>query len=552
MSTPNYTHLLTFCQLFLQVARLNAIWYTKRKHLKGGIIIRQIHLRETRTAVTEKVVESLFSVLPIVIIVFILCLYISPMQPDLLLTFLVGAMMLIIGMGLFSLGAEQYMTQIGNQIGTALTRTKNLPLILAVSFLLGFAITIAEPDLQVLAQTVPHISNTVLLITVGAGVGFFMSVCMLRILTGMRLRLLLIFFYAIIFLLAFFADKNFLGIAFDSGGVTTGPMTVPFILALGLGVSNVRSDKNAEADSFGLVALCSIGPVLAVLILGFFYKDNAAVADLSTASYGTTTDIGYAFLHAIPHYLKETAIAMLPIIVIFFLFQFTLLHLDSRNLGKIMIGLLYTYIGLVLFLTGVNIGFSALGAELGAALSSGKSVWWLVPLAMAIGWFIISAEPAVAVLEKQIETVSAGAIPGRVIKRSLSIAIALAMGLSMIRVLTGISLFWFLIPGYTTALILTFFVPDIYTAIAFDSGGVASGPMTATFMLQFFMGASIALGGNVLQDAFGVVALVAMMPLVSIQLVGLFYECKQKRTKETTVVYGDYDIVELWEGEHAK
>lgn len=552
MSTPNYTHLLTFCQLFLQVARLNAIWYTKRKHLKGGIIIRQIHLRETRTAVTEKVVESLFSVLPIVIIVFILCLYISPMQPDLLLTFLVGAMMLIIGMGLFSLGAEQSMTQIGNQIGTALTRTKNLPLILAVSFLLGFAITIAEPDLQVLAQTVPHISNTVLLITVGAGVGFFMSVCMLRILTGMRLRLLLIFFYAIIFLLAFFADKNFLGIAFDSGGVTTGPMTVPFILALGLGVSNVRSDKNAEADSFGLVALCSIGPVLAVLILGFFYKDNAAVADLSTASYGTTTDIGYAFLHAIPHYLKETAIAMLPIIVIFFLFQFTLLHLDSRNLGKIMIGLLYTYIGLVLFLTGVNIGFSALGAELGAALSSGKSVWWLVPLAMAIGWFIISAEPAVAVLEKQIETVSAGAIPGRVIKRSLSIAIALAMGLSMIRVLTGISLFWFLIPGYTTALILTFFVPDIYTAIAFDSGGVASGPMTATFMLQFFMGASIALGGNVLQDAFGVVALVAMMPLVSIQLVGLFYECKQKRTKETTVVYGDYDIVELWEGEHTK
>jgi hypothetical protein len=552
LSTPNYTHLLTFCQLFLQVARLNAIWYTKRKHLKGGIIIRQIHLRETRTAVTEKVVESLFSVLPIVIIVFILCLYISPMQPDLLLTFLVGAMMLIIGMGLFSLGAEQSMTPIGNQIGTALTRTKNLPLILAVSFLLGFAITIAEPDLQVLAQTVPHISNTVLLITVGAGVGFFMSVCMLRILTGMRLRLLLIFFYAIIFLLAFFADKNFLGIAFDSGGVTTGPMTVPFILALGLGVSNVRSDKNAEADSFGLVALCSIGPVLAVLILGFFYKDNTAVADLSTASYGTTTDIGYAFLHAIPHYLKETAIAMLPIIVIFFLFQFTLLHLDSRNLGKIMIGLLYTYIGLVLFLTGVNIGFSALGAELGAALSSGKSVWWLVPLAMAIGWFIISAEPAVAVLEKQIETVSAGAIPGRVIKRSLSIAIALAMGLSMIRVLTGISLFWFLIPGYTTALILTFFVPDIYTAIAFDSGGVASGPMTATFMLQFFMGASIALGGNVLQDAFGVVALVAMMPLVSIQLVGLFYERKQKRTKETTVVYGDYDIVELWEGEHAK
>lgn len=524
----------------------------RENSIKGGTIIRQIHLKETRTAVAEKVRESLFSVLPIVIIVFLLCLYISPMQPDLLLTFFVGALMLIIGMGLFSLGAEQSMTPIGKQIGKALTRTKNLPLILAVSFLLGFAITISEPDLQVLAQTVPHISSTVLLVTVGAGVGFFMSICMLRILTGTHLRLLLILFYAIIFLLAFFTDKNFLGIAFDSGGVTTGPMTVPFILALGLGVSNVRSDKNAEADSFGLVSLCSIGPVLAVLILGFFYTDSAAVADLSTASYETTTAIGYAFLHAIPHYLKETAVAMLPIIVIFFLFQFTLLHLDRRSLGKIIIGLIYTYIGLVLFLTGVNIGFSALGAELGAALASGKNVWWLVPLAMIIGWFIISAEPAVAVLEKQIETVSAGAIPGRVIKLSLSVAIALSMGLSMLRVLTGISLFWFLIPGYVTALILTFFVPDIYTAIAFDSGGVASGPMTATFMLQFFMGASIALGGNVLQDAFGVVALVAMMPLVSIQLVGLFYERRQKHTKESAVIYGDYDIVELWEGETAK
>ena len=240
---------------------------------------------------------------------------------------------------------------------------------------------------------------------------------------------------------------------------------------------------------------------------------------------------------------------MLPIVAIFFLFQFTLLHLDRRNLGKIIIGLIYTYIGLVLFLTGVNVGFSALGATLGGALSLGKTTWWLVPLAMVIGWFIISAEPAVAVLEKQIETVSAGAIPGRVIKLSLSAAIALAMGLSMIRVLTSISLFWFLIPGYAAALILTFFVPDIYTAIAFDSGGVASGPMTATFMLQFFMGASLALGGNVLQDAFGVVALVAMMPLVSIQLVGLFYEQKQKHTKETAVAYGDYDIVELWEGD---
>ena len=477
----------------------------------------------------------------------LLCLFFAPMQPDLLLCFLIGALMLIVGMGLFTLGVEQSMTPIGNQVGAALTRNKNLPLILGVSFLLGFAITIAEPDLQVLAQTVPHISSTVLLVTVGVGVGLFMAVCMLRILTGAKLRWLLLGCYALVFLLAAFSDPDYLSIAFDSGGVTTGPMTVPFILAMGVGVSNVRSDRKAEADSFGLVALCSIGPVLAVLLLGFFYRESSAVADLSAASYATTTDIGSAFLSALPTYFGENALSMLPILAIFLVFQFTLLHISGRSFAKILIGIAETYLGLVLFLTGVNIGFSSLGATLGAQLAGGAARVWLIPLAMLLGWFIISAEPAVGVLEKQIETVSAGAIPGRAIKRSLSIAIALAMGLSMLRVLTGLSIFWLLVPGYALALALSFFVPDIYTAIAFDSGGVASGPMTATFMLQFFMGTSQALGGNILRDAFGVVAMVAMMPLLSIQIVGFLYDRKSKKAAAEAPAYGDFDIVELWE-----
>ena len=439
------------------------------------------------------------------------------------------------------------MMPIGSKIGTALTKTKNLPLILGVSFLLGFAITVAEPDLQVLAATVPHIKNSVLLITVGVGVGFFMTVCMLRIITGASLRRLLIACYAVIFLLAAFTERSFLSIAFDSGGVTTGPMTVPFILAMGLGVSMIRSDKAAEADSFGLVALCSVGPIISVLILGFFYNDSEAVAGLSGASFANTAEIGTAFLSAIPAYLAEMAIALLPIVAIFVLFQIFLLRLHGRPLAKILIGIVYTYVGLVLFLTGVNVGFSTLGAELGAQLASSGARFILIPLSMLLGWFIISAEPAVGVLEKQIEQVSAGAIPGKAIKLSLSIAISLAMGLAMLRVLTGISILWFLVPGYAVALGLSFFVPDIYTAIAFDSGGVASGPMTATFMLQFMMGASTALGGNVLTDAFGVVAMVAMMPLLSIQVVGVMYEGKAKRAAEPEPSYGAYDIIELWE-----
>ncbi len=355
-------------------------------------------LAANRVKIIEKIREAAISVLPIVVIVLLLCLTISPVGTDLLLCFLIGTIFVIVGIGFFSLGAEASMTPIGNRIGTALTKTRNLPLILIVSFMLGFAVTIAEPDLQVLAETVPHINNTVLLVTVGIGVGFFLSVCMLRIVTGVKLRWLLIAFYGIVFILAAFAAPDFLSVAFDSGGVTTGPMTVPFILALGVGVSYIRSDARAEADSFGLVALCSIGPILAVLILSFFYTESSGTLETATASFANTSAIGAAYLHDLPKYMGEMAIALLPIVVIFFAFQFLTLHMSHRNLAKIVIGILYTYVGLVLFLTGVNVGFSALGEVLGAELADGWTRWLLIPLSMLLGWFIISAEPAVAVL----------------------------------------------------------------------------------------------------------------------------------------------------------
>lgn len=504
-------------------------------------------MEKTRTLLTEKIRESLVSVLPIIAIVTVLCLFLVPMQPNLLLTFLIGALMIVVGLGLFSLGAERSMTIIGNKIGTALTKIGKLPVILLVAFALGVAVTVAEPDLQVLADTVPNIDKTVLLLAVGIGVGIFMVVCMLRILYGINLRWVLLGCYVVIFALAAFTDRDFLCIAFDSGGVTTGPMTVPFILALGVGISHVRSDRQAEADSFGLVSLCSIGPILSVLLLGFFSEDSGGTAEITRVSFDSTTGIGTAFVQALPVYMKEMAMAMLPIVAIFVLFQLFVFRMNTRSFGKIFVGILYTYIGLVLFLTGVNVGFSSLGAELGAALVENGKEWLLIPLAAVLGWFIISAEPAVAVLEKQIEEVSAGTIPGKAIKLSLSIAIALAMALAMLRVVTGISILWFLVPGYAIALGLSFFVPNIYTAIAFDSGGVASGPMTATFMLQFMVGVSIALGGNVLTDAFGIVAMVAMMPLLSIQVVGFYYQRKARKVTQELESYGDCDIIELWE-----
>ncbi len=384
----------------------------KKKEVKKLNKIDAQAVHKKRALITEKIRESFVSTLPIIIIVAIMCLSIQPVPTGLLLSFLIGALLIIVGMGLFTLGADTSMTPIGSRIGTTLTKSKNLPLILFVSFILGVAITIAEPDLQVLAETVPHIDGKVLLITVGVGVGLFLAVCMLRTILGIRLKWLILAFYIIVFVLAAFADKNFLSIAFDSGGVTTGPMTVPFILALGIGVANIRSDKKAEADSFGLVALCSIGPVLAVLILGFFYKGQG-VADVNLPFIPeTTTEMGLEYLKAFPAYMKEMAIALSPIIVLFLIFQVAAFKMSKKSFLKTLIGILYTYVGLVLFLTGVNVGFSPLGLYLGQQLYSGWTQYILIPVAMLMGWFIISAEPAVFVLEKQIEDVSSGAIPG--------------------------------------------------------------------------------------------------------------------------------------------
>ena len=498
----------------------------------------------------EKLKEATASVLPISLIVMAISFVLVPVDAGLMLSFVIATAMLILGMGLFTLGADMSMSRIGNYMGSKLTKSRKLPLILTVSFALGVAITVAEPDLQVLATNVPAIDKTVLVVTVSVGVGFFLMLCMARILFSISLRLLLIIFYTIVFIGAFLSDAGFLSVAFDSGGVTTGPMTVPFIMALGVGVASIRSDENAKADSFGLVALCSIGPILAVMILSFCYPGGESTAAQTAAiAAESTVAIGRSYWKAIPGMLLEVAVALAPIAVCFLIFQVVSLRLHKWPLLKILIGIGYTYVGLVLFLTGVNVGFSPLGSVLGAAMGAGWQKYLLIPLAMLMGWFIIDAEPAVYILNKQVEELTSGAISAKAMGMSLSIAVALANGLAMVRVLTGAPILYFVVPGYLLALGLTFFVPPTFTAIAFDSGGVASGPLTATFMLPLAMGACGAVGGNVMTDAFGIVALVAMMPLITVQLMGGIYVLKSRAKPETQpeLTFGENEIIELWE-----
>lgn len=501
---------------------------------------------------TEKLQESASSVLPICLLVLAICFTIIPMPPDLMLSFLLGALFMIFGMSFFMLGTDVSMTPIGRQIGTKMTKTKNMWVIFPLSFLLGTMVTVSEPDLQVLSAIVPHIDTTLLIFVVAVGAGAFLCVAMLRIILGIQLRWLLLLFYALVFIASFYTDADYLSIAFDAGGVTTGPMTVPFIMALGVGIANVRSDSKAEEDSFGLVALCSIGPILAVMALGFLAPEgNMSAENTSVQSCGDTAAIGLSYLRALPKYLREMLGALAPILIFFLIFQAASLKLERRAFRRVLIGLGYTYVGLVLFLTGVNVGFSPLGTVLGGELAVGWRRHLLIPLSMLMGWFVVAAEPAVHVLNKQVEEITAGAVSERAMGLSLSIAIAFAAGLSMLRVLYGIPILWFLLPGYAAALVLSFFVPPIFTAIAFDSGGVASGTMIATFMLPIAVGASSAVGGNVHTDAFGLVAMVAMVPLITIQLMGMVYVLKTAKTDTAAPAEAPacdgLNVIELWE-----
>ncbi len=487
-------------------------------------------MQQPKTILYEKSKEALKAVLPIAGIVLVLSLAAAPVPTTTMLAFFFGAILVIAGMIFFSVGAELAMEPMGETMGSRVTRTRRLLFILPLGFFLGLMITISEPDLTVLANQVQTIPNPVLIFSVAAGVGLFLAAALLRMVFAVPLHYMLLVCYLLVFLLAAIAPDAFLSVAFDAGGVTTGPMTVPFIMAFGIGASAIRNDRNAAKDSFGLIALCSVGPVLAVLLLGILYHPaDAAYVMQEPLSVADSLEMGRVFASAFPEYAKEVLGAILPITLFFAVFQFAALHLKKRTLLRIGSGIVYTFFGLVLFLLGGNVGFLPMGMMLGSLLASAPAKGLLVPAGMLMGFFIVRAEPAVYVLMKQVEEITDGAIAGNTLKNALSVGVAVSVGIAMIRVLTGLPILWILIPGYGAALILSFFVPHMFTGIAFDSGGVASGPVTASFLLPMPMGACTALGGNVVRDAFGVVAMVAMTPLVTIQCLGLMYARGRKK-----------------------
>lgn len=492
--------------------------------------------------------ESFNSIMPITAVVFILSISIAPIPAGTLLLFICTSFLLVLGMGLFTMGVDMSLIPIGEDIGIKMTTSKKIIIVIITSFIMGVIITIAEPALQVLAQLFPGVKSSTLILTVSCGVGIFLVLAILRILFRISLSKMLLVLYLLVIILSMFIPNNFVAVAFDSGGVATGPITVPFILAMGLGLASIRGDKDSLEDSFGLVALCCIGPIIAVSLLGIFLQANdSEYASSPMPDIVTSQDMTIEIVRQIPNYILEVARSVWPILAVVAIFQILTRRYHKRQMLRILIGFIYTFIGLVLFLTGVNVGFIPVGQYIGSYIAQMPMKWLLIPLGAIIGYFIVAAEPSVHVLKKQVEDISGGGIPGYAVQRYLSIGTSVSLAISMLRVLTGISIYSFLIPGYITAIVLTFFAPKIFIGIAFDSGGVVTGPMTSTFLLPFAIGACIN-PDRIMYDAFGLVAIVAMSPLISIQLMGIIYKNKMHQAKNIDLPVSPVDeIIEFKE-----
>lgn len=484
----------------------------------------------------EKLKEVLTSVLPITFIVMIINFTISPMAPSLIIRFLIGSVLVILGLTIFLIGVDIGVTPLGSLIGSSLTKTNKLWIVAVSGLILGFFISIAEPGLLVLANqvslvTMGGISSSSIIVVVSIGLAIFVAFGFIRVVYNVPLYRILTVSYLLIFILALSTSSEFLAISFDASGATTGVLAVPFILALSMGIAVLNKDsKSSEKDSFGLVSIASIGAIMSVMILNILSKGNQFSEGLEFATTQSNSIIE-PFLRLIPSIFKESFIAILPLLVMFLIFQRISFKLDRRAYHKILKGFAYTFIGLVIFLVGVNAGFMEVGSTVGYNLASLENKWYVIVIGFILGLVTILAEPAVYVLTHQIEDVTAGYVKRKAVLVPLSIGVGFAIALSVIRILIPeIQLWHYLLPGYIIAIAMTYFVPKLFVGIAFDAGGVATGPMTATFILAYIQGAAESIEwASVLRDGFGMISMVALAPIITLQILGLVFKIKSKK-----------------------
>lgn len=485
---------------------------------------------------TEKFKEAFSSILPITIIVIILNFTLTPLGIPLIIRFIIGAILIIIGLSVFLIGVDIAITPLGSQVGATLAKSNKMWIVVVGGLIVGFFISIAEPGLIILADQVDivtsgQISSLSILSIVSIGLALMLAMGFVRIVTNTPLYKVLTVLYILVFILALFTPIEFLTIAFDASGATTGILAVPFILALALGVSTMKKDSKAsEMDSFGLVAIASVGAIMSVMILSIFSGTRDFTAKLEF-NISESKSILEPFIENIPTLFKEGFLTILPLLIIFLFFQKVYFKMSSRNVAKMVKGFIYAFIGLFLFLVGVNTGFMDVGGIIGYTLASYDNKSYIVVIAFILGFVTILAEPAVYVLTHQIENVTSGYVKRKAILLALSIGVGAAVALSMIRIIVpGIQLWHYLLPGYIISLSMMYFIPKLFVGIAFDAGGVATGPMTTTFILAFTQGAAEAIeGANILTDGFGMIATVAMTPIITLQILGFIFGMNLKK-----------------------
>lgn len=492
------------------------------------------------SVITSKFKEVLFSVLPITVLVLILNLTISPMDGSLIIRFILGSILIVFGLTVFLLGVDIGITPLGALTGSSLAKTNKLSIVLVVGALVGFFISIAEPGLLVLSEQVNTVTGcmirgAMILFVVSVGLAIMLSLGFLRIFYNIPLYKILIVLYALIFIISIGSSKEFLAIAFDASGSTTGIMAVPFILSLSVGISKLKKDSKAsEKDSFGLVAIASTGAIISVLIVGMFFKVGNFSASLEKSSMDSSSVLS-VFAKLTPMYIRDSFVTIIPLLAILIIFQKIWFKLKKRELRKILTGFIFSFLGLFIFLLGVNAGFMDVGTMLGNNLALMNNKAWIVGIGFLLGVVTILAEPAVYVLTSQIEDITSGHIHKNAVLIPLAIGVGSAVALSVVRILSDtIQLWHYLLPGYIICIVLMFFIPKLFVGIAFDAGGVATGPITATFILAFVQGAANAFeGADLMADGFGMIAMVAMMPILTLEILGLMFSIMYKiKTRE--------------------
>lgn len=477
----------------------------------------------------EKLKESTFSILPISMVVLILGLVLN-INTATILCFLFCFVFLVVGLTFFSKGADSAMFIMGEAMGSSLARTKKTWLVLISGFLIGTVITFAEPDLQILAEQISSINKWLLIAIVAVGVGVMFVVAMLRIMFRLRIKTILQISFGVILILGFFVPKEFLTIAFDCGATTTGNLSVPLMLAFGFGMASMHGGKRSDNETFGIMALGSVGPIISIMVMGLFVPaESIHITETATTVISTVGDAWAQIGKSLLQNMGEVAIVLIPILVIFFIFQFTIIRLPKQRIMKILVGVLYAYIGIVLFLAGASIGFMSLGSQIGSILASKSYRWVLIPVGALLGFCIVIAEPAVIVLNKNVELITFGAIKKRNLLMALAIGVALASAMAVIRVLYNIDFVWFIVPMYVISLILSFFTKDVFSAIAFDSGGVAAGTMSVSLILPMISGVCETVGADLFTGAFGSISFISAMPVLIVEILGVLYTVASKR-----------------------